>query len=168
MPYPRAFTLGASLLLVIVGMLVWAFVSARASAMQDKGGDQFDAQATVERVVDGDTIELNLAVDGADRVRLIGVDTPETNDPEGGEQPLAAQAREFTTRELEGEEVDLEFDEDRTDRFGRLLAYVYKDGEMYNETLLREGFAQVYTVQPNDKYLDVFEDAQAEAQTADR
>ena len=168
MPYSRAFALSASLLLVVVGVLVWAFVSARASAMQDEGEGPFDAQATVERVVDGDSIEINPAVDGVYRVRLIGVETPETNDRECGEQPLAAQAREFTTRELEGDEVDLEFDEGRIDPFGRLLAYVYKDGEMFNETLLREGFAQVYTLQPNDKYLDVFEDAQAEAQTADR
>jgi micrococcal nuclease len=100
----------------------------------------------VERVVDGDTFDVSPAVEGVDRVRLIGVETPEINDPECGEQPLAAQAREFTTTELDGQEVDLEFDEDRIDRYGRLLAYVYKDDEMFNERLVREGLAQVYAV----------------------
>jgi micrococcal nuclease len=119
----------------------------------------------VQRVVDGDTFDIDPSVEGADRVRLIGVDTPEANDPECGEQPLAAEAREFTTTELDGQEVDLEFDEDRTDRYGRLLAYVYKDDVMFNETLLEEGLAQVYTFQPNTRYEDRLRAAQEEART---
>jgi micrococcal nuclease len=118
------------------------------------------------RVVDGDTIEVSPSVEGTEDVRLIGVDTPEYNDPECGKQPYSDQASEFTTDELEDKEVDLEFDEERTDRFGRLLAYVYtSDGELFNETLLREGYAQVYTFRPNDKYVDRFRAAQDEART---
>jgi hypothetical protein len=102
-----------------------------------------------------------------DRVRLIGVDTPETKEPGCAAQPYGTDASEFTTDELEGEEVELEFDEDRDDRYGRLLAYVYKDDEMFNETLLEEGYAQVYTISPNDKYEDRFEDVQEEAKEAE-
>ncbi len=71
-------------------------------------------------------------------------------------------------KSFRGEEVDLEFDEEREDRYDRLLAYVHKDEEMFNETLLEEGYAQVYIVDPNDEYEDRFEEAQAEAQAAER
>ncbi len=70
--------------------------------------------------------------------------------------------------ELQGEEVELEFDEEKEDRYARLLAYVYKEDEMFNEDLLEEAYAQVYIVDPNDKYRDRFEEAQAEAQVAQR
>ncbi len=131
----------------------------------DRGG--YDATVRVTRVIDGDTLEISPVVDGNDRVRLIGVDTPETRDP-GCIEPFGAQAKTFVDSELEGEEVDLEFDEDRSDRYDRLLAYVHEGGEMFNETLLREGYAQLYIVEPNDRYEDRFEEAQEEARTAER
>jgi micrococcal nuclease len=167
MPYPRAFALGASLLLATLVVLVWLLVSARASTMQDEGGAPSDAQATVRNVVDGDTFDIDTMVEGKDRVRLIGVDTPEDT-PECPEQPLSADASEFTTRELAGQQVDLEFDEERIDPGppDRLLAYDYtEDGELFNERLVREGYAQVYTVPPNDKYEDRVRAAQEEARS---
>jgi endonuclease YncB( thermonuclease family) len=73
-------------------------------------------------------------------VRLIGVDTPETSHPTYGEQPYGQQAKEFTTSRLEGERVALEFDVERVDPYGRLLAYVWlSDGSMFNETLSERG-----------------------------
>ncbi len=131
----------------------------------DRGG--YDATATVTRVIDGDTLEISPAVYGRDRVRLIGVDTPETRDP-GCVEPYGAQAKTFVDSELQGEEVDLEFDEDRTDRYDRLLAYIHEGGEVFNETLLGEGYAQVYIVEPNDRYEDRFREAQEEARVAGR
>jgi micrococcal nuclease len=107
-------------------------------------------------------------VNGYDEVRLIGVGTPETRDPDCEVQPYGQQASTVTTSQLQGEEVDLEFDEERVDRYDRLLAYVYKDEEMFNETLLEEGYAQVATFPPNVKYVERFEEAQAEAQAAQR
>ena len=132
----------------------------------DRSGSR--TSVTVSRVVDGDTVEITPAKDGIEDLRFIGVDTPETRDPDCGVQPYGDEASEFTESELEGEEVELEFDEDREDRYNRLLAYVYKDGDMFNETLLEEGYAQVYTVPPNDRYVDRFEEAQEEAQAAER
>ncbi len=132
----------------------------------NRGG--YDATVRVTRVVDGDTVKISPAVDGKDEVRLIGVDTPETKEPGCDVQPYGPEASEFATSELQGEEVDLEFDEDREDRYDRLLAYVHNDGEMFNEMLLEEGYAQIYIVSPNDKYEDRFEEAQEEAQAAER
>ena len=83
-------------------------------------------------------------------------------------QPYGPEASEFTTSELQGEEIELEFDEDKEDRYDRLLAYVHKDAEMFNETLLEEGYAQVYIVSPNDEYEERFKEAQEEAQVAQR
>ncbi len=79
---------------------------------------------TVSRVVDGDTVEVTPAVDGLTEVRLIGVDTPEISHLTYGEQPYGQQAKEFTTSRLEGGRVALEFDVERVDPHGRLLAYV--------------------------------------------
>jgi len=121
------------------------------------------ATVRVKRVVDGDTLKISPAIDGIDEIRLIGVDTPETKEPGCEVQPYGPEASEFATRELQGEEVDLEFDEERRDRYDRLLAYVYRDDEMFNEDLLEGGYAQVATFPPNDKYVDRFEAAQAEA-----
>ena len=121
---------------------------------------------TVERVVDGDTIEVSPAVDNVSEVRLIGVDTPETY---GGQEPFGQQASQFTKDSLSGQRVALEFDAERTDSFGRLLAYVYlPGGEMFNETLVEEGYAQVATFPPNVKYVDRFLASQREARQANR
>jgi len=130
---------------------------------------RYDALVTVKRVVDGDTIEISPAVDGIEDLRFIGVDTPETKHPDCGEQPYADEAFEFTRAQLEGEEVELEFDVQREDRYNRLLAYVYpSDEEMFNETLLEEGYAQVATFPPNVKYVDRFLAAQEGARATGR
>jgi micrococcal nuclease len=121
----------------------------------------------VTRVIDGDTVEISPTIDGIEDVRFIGVDTPETKDPDCGVQPYGTEASAFTTSELQGQEVQLEFDVEKTDRYDRLLAYVYpSDGTMFNETLLEEGYAQVATFPPNVRYVDRFLAAQEEARTA--
>jgi micrococcal nuclease len=129
---------------------------------------EYDATTRVTRVVDGDTIRISPAVEGKEEVRLIGMDTPETKDPDCAVQPYGEEASRFATTELQGEEVGLEFDQEREDRYDRLLAYVYKDSEMFNETLLEQGYAQVYIISPNDRYAERFAEAQDEAQAAER
>lgn len=111
----------------------------------------------VERVVDGDTFEIA----GTERVRLIGVDTPETVKPGTSPQPYGKEASEFTKKMLEGKHVELVFDVQERDQYGRLLAYVYfEDGTFFNELLVREGYAKVYTVPPNVAHLETLLDAQ--------
>lgn len=166
---------GASLVLVLVfGGIANAvrgegdpsLSEGQASAANVTDQADHDATATVTRVVDGDTIDISPSVEGLSRVRLIGVDTPETY---GGTQPYGAEASDFTRQRLEGEEVSLELDVQKVDPYGRLLAYVYlTDGQMFNETLLEEGYAQVATFPPNVKYVDRFLEAQREARAANR
>lgn len=145
-----------------------ASASAPAEASVASGGPcgEYDATATVSRVVDGDTIEISPAVDGNEDVRLIGMDTPETKDPSEGGEPTGPEASAFVTSALQGESVGLVFDVERTDQYGRLLAYVCLDGQMFNEVLLEEGYAQAYPYEPNTTHEDRFAAAQEEARMA--
>lgn len=112
----------------------------------------------VSRVVDGDTLELE---SGA-KVRLIGVNTPEVH---GKVQPYGKEASAFTKRQLLGQKILLFPDVSDTDRYGRLLRYVFVAGQdvMYNERLVGEGYAQVMTIPPNVAYAELFLQKQREA-----
>jgi micrococcal nuclease len=147
-------------LLIIAGLLLFA-TPALAQSTQT---------VTVERVVDGDTIEVNPAVSGTQDVRLIGVDTPETVDPGQPVEPYGPEASAFTKQELEGQSVTLTFDQDRTDQYGRALAYIQlgAQSETFNETLLEQGYAQLEIVSPNDRYEGRFSEAQDRARQARR
>jgi micrococcal nuclease len=133
---------------------------------------------SVIRVIDGDTLEL----EDKERVRLIGIDTPETRlnsklerDARRTERDyktiiaMGEAATQFTRRLVLGQSVRLEFDAEKRDRYGRLLAYVYlADGRMLNAEIVREGYGQVYTVVPNVKYADLFLALQREARDEKR
>lgn len=119
-----------------------------------------DAQreVVVTRVTDGDTIEVRPAINGTKDVRLIGVDAPETVRSPRGAQPYGEEASRFSEERLEGRRVTLRFHVEKKDQYGRLLAYVYPpDGEMFNETLLKEGYTQVAIFPPNVRHLGSFE-----------
>jgi micrococcal nuclease len=106
--------------------------------------------ATVLRVVDGDTIRVRL--DGrAERVRYIGVDTPESVKPGTPVQCFAKRAAAANAALVAGREVRLVGDVERRDRYGRLLAYVYRepDGAFVNAALVRDGYARTLTIAPN-------------------
>lgn len=115
-------------------------------------------------MVDGDAIEVTPEVHGRVDVRLIGVDTPETYSEA---QPYGSEASSFASSRLERRKVGLEFDAERTDPYDRLLAYVHlPNGSMFNETLVKKGYAQVATFPPNVKYVVRFKLAQREARNA--
>lgn len=117
----------------------------------------------VVRVVDGDTIVVNF--NGInEKVRLIGVDTPESvhpNETKNTEKGILIS--NYTKERLSGKSVELEFDIQERDKYGRLLAYVYVDGYMYNKELLEKGYAKVATYPPNVKYVDDFTKLQEKA-----
>ncbi|MBI2595628.1 thermonuclease family protein [Candidatus Daviesbacteria bacterium] len=127
---------------------------------------------TVSRVVDGDTIEV-VYLGQARKLRYIGVNTPETVDPRRPVQCFGKEAADENKRLLAGKEVYLEKDISDTDKFGRLLRYVYlklDDNTMLfiNDYLVREGFAQVDTFPPDVKYQARFVAAQKEARENNR
>jgi micrococcal nuclease len=101
---------------------------------------RFDA--TVARVVDGDTVTL--APGG--RARLIGVDTPEVF---GRSECFGREASAFANRKLAGRRVTVEVGTEPRDRYGRLLVYLYAGGRLFNDELVREGYATVLTIAPN-------------------
>ena len=112
---------------------------------------------TVERVIDGDTIEVT-GDPGSLTVRLIGVDTPESVHPdESKNNEYGKAASEWLGKLLTGKTVELEYGEEKTDTYGRTLAYVYLDGEMVNKMLLRNGLAKTMFIPPNTKYQKEFE-----------
>ena len=128
----------------------------------------FDGVYEVVKVIDGDTIIVD--IDGEEvRVRLIGVDTPESvSTDESKNTAEGKEASEYTTEQLTGKPVYLEYDEGLTDTYGRTLAYVYlEDGKsMFNKKLLEQGYARVMTVEPNTKYAEEFEKLEAAAEEA--
>lgn len=131
------------------------------------GGLPAGLDVTVERVVDGDTI----VVSGGERVRLIGVDTPETRDPRRPVGCFGKQASEFTSTLLPaGSRVRLVGDVEPRDRYQRLLAYAYRlpDGLFVNAELLRRGFGQVLTIPPNVAHSEEFVALSREAREEER
>lgn len=131
------------------------------------GGSLPEREAVVSRVIDGDTVEVSPPVRGEEDVRLIGVDAPELGGP-GGPQPYARRAAAFAERRLEGRRVRLQFGPELEDRYGRVLAYVYAGGEMFNRRLLERGYAQLALFSPNTRYAASLRRAQEEAREARR
>ena len=120
----------------------------------------------VKRVIDGDTLQLETG----ERVRLIGIDTPEMHESNklyrdsqrtkqdiSTIQKLGQRAYKFTKNLVEGKRVSLEFDVEKRDRYGRLLAYVYlKDGTFVNAEIVKQGYASLMAIPPNVKYAQFF------------
>jgi micrococcal nuclease len=144
---------------VLVGLLVWS--------RWGGGGGQptFDgaSNATVQRVVDGDTVRLT----GLGSVRLIGIDTPEVY---GHVDCFGPEASGFAKSLLpRGASVRYRVGREPRDRYGRLLAYVWlPDGRMVNRLLAENGYARQLTIAPNDQLAPAFGRAVAQARDARR
>ena len=120
----------------------------------------------VLRVVDGDTIEI----EGGQKIRYIGVDTPETVDPRRSPQCFGKEASNYNKELVENKEVYLEKDVSETDKYGRLLRYIYLESESVsiNEQLVKEGYAVSSSYPPDIKYQDKFKAAEEEARNNKR
>jgi micrococcal nuclease len=157
---PRFLALGLALTLGACGPIDGA--TSRASGV---AGDR--VEATVSRVVDGDTIHVSIS--GQDvTIRLIGIDTPETVAPGQPIECFGPESSRFTTRQLTGEPIELEYDRDLIDPFDRTLAYVWLDGRLFNETLVERGYAEATSYPPNTSHQDVLDAAEVDARRANR
>jgi len=115
-------------------------------------------KVVVTRVIDGDTIEIQ----GGDRVRYIGMDTPEIG------QPYYSEATAKNAELVEGKEVRLVKDVSEKDRYGRLLRYIYVGDLFVNAELVRLGYARAYRYPPDTKYAELFSQLELEAKQAGR
>jgi micrococcal nuclease len=132
----------------------------------------------VKRVVDGDTLIL----ENNERVRLIGIDTPEMHESDKLYRDarksrrdartiiaLGRRSWEFAKKLVEGKRIRLEFDVERRDRYHRLLAYVFlKDGIFVNAEIVKQGYASLLNIPPNVKYTELFQKLYLEAREARR
>lgn len=130
-------------------------------------GDEADrlpatTTASVIRAVDGDTILVTI---GGQRryVRYIGVDTPESVKPDAPVECFGKRAHAFNQRLVGGRRVVLRFDRERTDRYGRLLAYVYAEERFVNAELVRRGYARTLTIRPNDRHAELLSRLEAKS-----
>jgi endonuclease YncB( thermonuclease family) len=119
----------------------------------------------VEKVIDGDTI----VVQHSGKVRLLGINTPEIAHRSHAAEPLGNEAHQRLRQLLAGKRVYLEFDQQRRDKYQRLLAHLrLEGGTNINEILLREGLARALFLQPNMKYLERYYQIESEAQETNR
>jgi micrococcal nuclease len=141
-------------------LIALAVAAAAGLALLDRGdgGERAGpAQgAHVVRVVDGDTIRVDLGAGREEAVRYIGIDTPESVRPGTPVECFAKAASEENRRLVAGRRVRLEFDVERRDRYGRLLAYVHHGDTFVNAELVRRGFARPATFPPNVRHAERF------------
>jgi micrococcal nuclease len=144
--------------------VLWVTVAGCSAAAAPAAGD-----AIVERVVDGDTVDV--AIQGRDeRVRMLGIDTPELHLDGATPECFAREAAAFTASLLPpGTRVRLERDVVGRDHYGRLLAHVYRvsDGLLVNEAILRAGYAQPLTIEPNEVFAERYVAATVAAEAED-
>jgi micrococcal nuclease len=118
----------------------------RIEELEGSGSDGTMEEFSVCSVIDGDTIELC----NGERVRYLGIDAPESN------MPYHAEALAYNQNLVMGKKVRLEYDVQKRDAFGRLLAYVWLEDRMVNREILLAGLAILYTLPPNVKYAEIF------------
>jgi micrococcal nuclease len=118
----------------------------------------------VSEVIDGDTIRLSTG----ETLRYIGIDTPETKHPTKGKQCFGEEASTFNEELVLGRTVTLEKDISETDRYGRLLRYVWLDGVLVNQTLVAAGYAHATPYPPDVKYQNLLDATEKEAEAEGR
>lgn len=146
---------------LIATVISWAFFA------KDKPKSEITPQPEtfkVSQVIDGDTIEIG----GGKTVRYIGIDTPETVDPRREVGCFAKEAAGKNKELVLGKKVRLEKDVSETDKFGRLLRYVYVDSVFVNDQLVRQGYAFAVSFPPDIKYQEQFRQAEREARENNR
>ena len=118
---------------------------------------------SVNKCIDGDTVSLK--IDGkVKKVRFLAVDTPETKHPTKGEEPFGKEASSYTCNALmEASEIKLEYEKDKTDKYDRVLAWVFADDNLLQDELVKNGLARVAYLYDDYKYTDLLKKSQLKA-----
>lgn len=155
--------------LLILSLLFFSGVSCNSNS-ETQGQEKHDGNFAVKKISDGDTFWIYNGTSEGEKIRLIGVDAPESRNVFKKKQGYyGTEAKEYLTNLLKGKHVKLEYDVDHTDQYGRTLAYVYlEDGTFVNAELVKNGYAMVMTVPPNVKFADEFVKLQQEARENNR
>ncbi|MFN8379149.1 MAG: thermonuclease family protein [Anaerolineae bacterium] len=147
------------LAILVLGLLLAGCSMGVEPSSSSGGGSPVGETARVVRVIDGDTIDVELNGEQV-RVRYIGINTPESD------QPCYAEAREANDDLVYGKTVTLVRDTSETDQYGRLLRYIYAGDTFVNEQLVRDGWAEVVVYRPDDAYADAFRALEQQAAQA--
>jgi len=115
----------------------------------------------VKKVIDGDTIILDNS--SKSHLRYLGIDTPEKSTYHSPSEPYAKEATEYNRKLVEGRKIEVELDEEKYDQYGRLLGYVFVDGEFINKKIIEQGLAHLLIIEPNTRYKDILENAENRA-----
>jgi len=154
---------------LLLSLLLFGGVSCNSNS-ETKSQEKNDGNFAVKKISDGDTFWIYNGTSEGEKIRLIGVDAPESRNVFKKKQGhYGTEAKEYLTNLLKGKHVKLEYDVDHTDQYGRTLAYVYlEDGTFVNADLVKNGYAMVMTVPPNVKFADEFVKLQQEARENNR
>ena len=125
------------------------------------GDNEGGSEVSVVRVIDGDTVSIS----GGERIRYLGIDTPEIGDDA---EFFGPEASGFNRSLIVGHDIRVEKDVSDRDRFDRLLRFVYADGILVNAELVREGYARATAFEPDTKYAPCFAALEQEAREAGR
>lgn len=119
----------------------------------------------VTRIVDGDTYVVEDENGIKEKIRLIGVNTPETKHPKKGVEPFGPEATAFAMKYLNKKVVQLKFEKDKKDRYNRILAHVFINDIHFNKMLIDSGFGTTMFFKPNEKFKRVFTESQEVAKS---
>lgn len=158
--------LGLPGMIVILLLFIGVTVYNDNFAGEDNEEVSADNEVTVDQHIDGDTTRFNYS-GNSESFRYLIINTPEIGRNGEQDEPYAEEAFERTQELLDNADtITVEFDEEKQDHYDRYLAYVYADGEMVNEILVKEGLATAeYVHPPNDKYEDLLKEAEDEAKS---
>ena len=121
---------------LLIALAIFRWWNSEQSVLEESS----DRTVRVRYVVDGDTLKTP----SGERIRLLGIDTPELARDDRPAEPMAQEAKEWLASQVEGRDVRLRFGPEPTDQYGRTLAWVYLDDRLINRELLRQGYARLY------------------------
>lgn len=148
---------GLYLLLTLILILLPLFFKTELGG-DGAGGTE---ESTVDRVIDGDTVVLQDT--SSTHTRYLGIDAPEILTEESPGDPLSEEAQNLNRRLVDRKTVRLEFDQEKYDDYGRMLAYVFVDNTFVNEEIVKRGLARTLIIKPNDRYASVIYEAEEQA-----